>query len=117
MRAKSESLLLTKLPTKLLQKEEAIIALCHKLGVQKLILFGSQSRQDANAKSDYDFLVSFGEEKLSRPVTNLFAKFIELKEGLAEVLESRVDLIAEGSVRNPVFKKSIDADGLTVFMA
>lgn len=57
------------------------------LGVEKLGLFGSVARDDANAESDVDILVRFGEGRKS------YDNFIALAEMLDQLLGRRVELV------------------------
>ena len=75
-----------------------------ELGVKSLELFGSVARNEANAKSDVDFLVEF-----SKPV-GLF-QFSRIRLYLEEILGCSVDLGTHKALRQhlrePILKDSI----------
>ncbi len=70
-----------------------------RLGVKSLALFGSTARNEATVQSDVDLLVEF-----AWPV-GLF-EFIDLKNYLEELLQSRVDLGTLASMR-PRLRESV----------
>ena len=70
-----------------------------RLGVKTLALFGSTARNEATVQSDIDLLVEF-----ARPV-GLF-EFIDLKNYLEGLLQTRVDLGTLASMR-PRLRESV----------
>lgn len=90
---------------------EAITAFCEKWKVAELALFGSAARGEMRPESDIDLMVKFlpGEE------WSLW-DFAEMQEQLKDLLGRDVDLVEEGTIRNPFRRRSIRAD-LTVFYA
>lgn len=81
---------------------EAIRNLCVRYMIQELSVFGSSLRQDFNAESDVDILVSFNTEaKIS-----LF-DIIDLENELTRMLGRKVDLVEKESLRNPIRRQSI----------
>ena len=70
----------------------------HGFGVQRLGLFGSIARGEANAASDLDFLV-----ELKR---NTFDAYMDLKFFLEGLFHCSVDLVLSGSVK-PLLRERI----------
>jgi hypothetical protein len=64
-----------------------------QLGVQRLALFGSTSRDKANLNSDLDFLVEFAG-------TITFDRYMDLKFFLEDLFNKPVDLVIEGDLKN-----------------
>lgn len=71
--------------------------------VEKIALFGSFSRDEAQAESDIDILVRFDQQGLN------FDNFMELKFHLESVFGRKVDLGIEDSVR-PEFRRQIERE-------
>lgn len=81
---------------------EALAAFCAKWRIRELSLFGSALRDDFNAESDLDFLVSF------EPGTALnIDKWLEMKEELEMRYGRHVDLVEKEALRNPWKKYEI----------
>ena len=76
-----------------------IEALCRRLGVRRLDVFGSALGATFTESSDVDGLVEFGPSLPAGPFDTYFA----LKEGLEQFLGRRVDLVTITAVRNPYF--------------
>lgn len=72
--------------------------LIKRFHIQKIGLFGSYARNEQHEHSDVDILVSF-----ERPVG--FA-FIELKDYLETLLNSKVDLVTEAALK-PMMRDDI----------
>jgi predicted nucleotidyltransferase len=97
-------------------KEEILQTLArHKdsiraLGARRLGLFGSQSRGEASAKSDLDFLVEF------EPGAKSFDSYMGLKEFLEDLFSRKVDLVvSEGlkpRLREGILRETVYAPGL-----
>jgi hypothetical protein len=72
--------------------------------VLRLEIFGSATGDQFDAAhSDLDLLVTF-----RRGSTSL-DNYLRLAEGLEALLEKPVDLVIERSIRNPYFRKTVDA--------
>jgi predicted nucleotidyltransferase len=69
----------------------AILGLAEKHGAQKIRIFGSVARGEANDASDIDFLVAMGP---GRSLLDL----VGLEQDLAELLGRRVDVVSEGGL-------------------
>jgi len=88
-------------------KRAEVAELCRKRGVRRLELFGSAARDDFDeASSDLDFLVDLGTDLSISPLDSFFG----LKDQLEELFGRSVDLVSEGSVRNPYILATIQRD-------
>jgi predicted nucleotidyltransferase len=86
------------------EKRADIEALCRRLGVRRLDLFGSATGESFDAESsDVDFLVEFE----VAPGFDYFSAYFSLKENLEVILGRPVDLITRSSIRNPYFLERI----------
>jgi hypothetical protein len=93
------------LPDFINQRREAVDALCARLHVRRLDLFGSAVQPDFDGqRSDLDFVVAF--EDL--PPAEYADAFFALKEGPEQLFGRPVDLVVEQAIRNPYFKARID---------
>ncbi len=82
-----------------------IAAICRRLHVRRLDLFGSAARtDDFTADSDIDILVEFEEN----PVPPTLADFFNLRDSLTSLLGRKVDLTMGTAIRNPFLRASID---------
>lgn len=94
------------------QKREALLDLCPKHKVKRLDLFGSATGEGFDpATSDLDFLVEF--EDLD-PGAYADA-FFGLLDGLKELFGRPVDLVAESSISNPYFRKSVESTRVSLY--
>ncbi len=91
-----------------------IAALCERLGVSRLDLFGSATGSSFDEhRSDVDVVVEFG-----RPATaNYFDSYFALKEGLEHVLGRPVDVVVASSIRNPYFLKQLRGEAELLYAA
>jgi len=89
-------------------------ALCLRHGVRRLEVFGSAARgHDFDpARSDIDLLVEYRPE-----ATPSALDFVTLRDELAALLGTRVDLTMASALRNPYLRASIDADRVSLFAA
>jgi predicted nucleotidyltransferase len=102
------------LPEFVTQEREAVDALCERLHVRRLDLFGSAVRPDFDAqRSDLDFVVVFDE----LPPVEYADAFFALKEGLEKLFDRPVDLVVEQAIRNPHFKARIEQERQAVHAA
>lgn len=85
-------------------KRAEIEALCQRLGVRRLDLFGSalDDRFDEK-KSDIDVLVEFARRQGFDYVDAYFA----LKEGLEKIFGRPVDVVSVTGIRNPYFRDEV----------
>lgn len=96
--------------TALTLPRDAIADLCRGLQVERLELFGSAAGSEFDPqRSDLDFLVTFCPE-----ATNL-ENYLALAEGLERLLGRKVDLVIERAIRNPYFRRAVDASRQPVY--
>jgi predicted nucleotidyltransferase len=96
------------------EKREQIAQLCREFHVRRLALFGSALGLDFDpGHSDFDFVVEF------QPLCpGTYAEtYLGLTEALERLLGRRVDLVEEGSIRNPYFREEIEARQETLYAA
>jgi len=96
------------------QHRSGISAICQRLQISRLEVFGSAARADDfnPASSDADFLVEF-EPNVQPGLDTLFAAKAELEQ----LLGRGVDLVEPGSVRNPYVLASINRHREAVYAA
>lgn len=81
-----------------------IDALCRRLDVHRPELFGSAAGPGFDPeRSDIDVVVDLGPA-----VTDRFAVYVDLKEGLEELLGRPVDLVVDDAVENPCVRRAMD---------
>jgi len=78
--------------------------LCARYYVRRLELFGSAATGAADAWSDLDFLVEFGEVPPGRHADCYFG----LLESLESLFERHVDLAETKAIQNPYFLTAIE---------
>ena len=90
---------------------EELRDLCRRFGVRRLAVFGSAARgEDFDAKrSDVDFVVSFERADAS------LDEFLALRDALAAAVGRPVDLVMDGSVRNPFILAGIQRSAETIY--
>jgi uncharacterized protein len=78
--------------------------LCRRFGVRRLSVFGSAARgaDFVPERSDVDFLVAF-----EQPEQVSLSEFFALRDALSATVGHPVDLVTEGSVRNPFIRAGI----------
>jgi uncharacterized protein len=94
------------------EHRHALVDICRRFKVRRLDLFGSAVRGTFNPQSsDLDFLVSLDDTSPAEYTDNYFA----LAHELERLLQRRVDLVTERSVRNPYFRQVIEATRQPVY--
>ena len=90
----------------LIDHREAIARLCERHHVHRLEVFGSEAdgRFDPE-RSDFDFIVSFAADMQGSKAQHYFA----LADELERLLGRHVDLMADQPIRNPYFRRAVDA--------
>ena len=95
-------------------KEQALGGLCRRYHVRRLSLFGSATRTDFDpGRSDLDFLVEFDDPPDGRYANQYFG----LLRDLAVLFDRPVDLVESGAIRNPWFRRGVDASATVLFAA
>lgn len=90
----------------LLDRREAIEQLCRDHGVARLEVFGSAATGHFDpVRSDFDFIVTFTQDA-DRSVAD---RYFGLADALEALLGRRVDLLANQPIRNPYFRRAVDA--------
>jgi predicted nucleotidyltransferase len=93
-------------------KRTEIESLCRRTNVLSLDLFGSAtSRAFRPEASDLDFVVTFAEF----PQGGIFDAYMDLAEGLEALFSRKVDLVTERSIRNPYFRKAVEASRVRIY--
>src|SRR5688500_2600784 len=85
--------------------KDHLITLCKKHQVNTLFAFGSVLTDKFGQDSDIDLIVDFKEVDLATYADNYF----DLKFSLEKIFKREVDLLEEKAIKNPFFKKSIEA--------
>ena len=87
-------------------RRPAIAEVCRRFGIRRLEVFGSASAGGFDPeRSDFDLLVQFGNAGAADPLGEYFG----LKSQLEGVLGRPVDLLVDGTVRNPYVLAGINA--------
>lgn len=96
------------------RKKRDIMALCRDYGIRTLWLFGSAATETRDPESsDIDFLVDLGDYS-----SDYAHRFFSLHHALAELLQTKVDLISAGGLRDDDwFRKEVEATRVTVYDA
>lgn len=96
------------------QRRTELEALCHRLGVRRLEVFGSavagEFREEA---SDLDFLVEF-----EPPACPGYAdRYFGLLEALEALFGRPVDLVVGSAITNPYFRQAVDKTKALLYAA
>ncbi len=87
------------------QRRIELQTLCRRFGVKRLELFGSAAGAgDLPRVNDLDFLVDFGD----LPPAIYANAYFTFREALEQLFAKPVDLVTNGSVRNPYFKQRLE---------
>jgi predicted nucleotidyltransferase len=93
---------------------EALVALCRRLHIARLELFGSRTRGTSRPDSDVDLLVTF------EPGFVPGLEFFGMADEFAALLGHRVDLLTRAAVeqdRNPYFRRNVLANAEVLYAA
>lgn len=88
-----------------------IAALCVRLGVRRLELFGSATYDDN--PGDLDFLVDLGPQAPG----DYAAAYFDLKDRLHEIFRKPIDLVTEAGLSNPYFRQGVERDKQLLYAA
>ena len=87
--------------------------LCRRFGVERLYLFGSAARGGFRlSSSDLDFIVELAHRG---PDAAYADRYLGFAEALERLFGRRVDLITEHSIRNPYFRRELEATRQLVY--
>ena len=89
-----------------------IEAFCNKWSVSRFSLFGSFLREDFRPDSDIDVLVAF-EEGADWGMRD----WLRMIDELQAIFKRRIDLVEEGTIRNPFRLKAIMTEREIVYAA
>lgn len=90
---------------------QRIIDLCKKHKVHKLFVFGSILTNRFNAQSDIDLVVDFKKAEIE----DYFNNYFDFKYSLEDLLNRKIDLLEEQTIKNPYLKKSVDATKTLIY--
>ena len=96
-----------------LEKNKGKLAeVCRRFAVRRLEVFGSAVREDFDpAKSDFDFIVSFADK-----TPGTYAdRYFDFAAAIEKLLGRRIDLLTERSIRNPYFRREVEASRQIVY--
>ena len=94
------------------QKRDALAGLCRQFRVERLEIFGSAAKGTFQAdSSDVDFLVTFAD---AQPGTYA-DRYLGLLLALEQLFQREIDLVTERSIRNPYFRKAVEATRQLVY--
>jgi predicted nucleotidyltransferase len=79
-----------------------IMDFCKKWKIIRMALFGSVLRDDFRSDSDVDVMVSF----ISESQWSLF-DIVDMKLELENMFKRDVDIVEEGTIRNPIKRRCI----------
>lgn len=92
-------------------RRSQIAAICARLGVRRLELFGSGAR--GGSPRDLDFLVDLGD----RPPGEYASAYFALREQLESMFSLPVDLITPSSLANPYFRERVEQEKTLLYAA
>ena len=108
----NEAMPVTAAPVSLASHVEAIAALCRRLGVARLELFGSAATAGfVPGRSDFDFLVELDPDAQGSRVRRL----LDLADALEALLDAPVDLVSPRHIRNPYFAAEVERTRVPVY--
>jgi predicted nucleotidyltransferase len=95
-------------------KQQEIIAACKKHHVEALSLFGSAASNRFGDDSDIDFLVQFSKDL---EVIQYADNYFLLLDALQSILNKKVDLVSNKSIKNPVLREEIFQSKIDLYAA
>jgi uncharacterized protein len=94
------------------KKKDALADLCRRFEVDRLDLFGSAATGSFRLdRSDLDFIVRFSPP----PPGTYLDRYLDFAEALEELFQHPVDLLTEKSIRNPYFRRNVEATRQAVY--
>jgi predicted nucleotidyltransferase len=95
-------------------KRSELAELCRKFRVRRLALFGSSLTPDFDPeKSDLDFLVEFQ----PLPKGEYARTYFDFSDALEQLFGRPIDLIEQGTIRNPYIQQEIERTRQTIYGA
>jgi hypothetical protein len=96
------------------QNLSTLLNLCRKHDIGRLDVFGSAVRGDFNPQqSDLDFLVDFN----NFTIHNAADRYFDFLFDLESLFGRKIDLVTDAAIRNPYFRKSVDAERVNLYAA
>lgn len=92
---------------------EKIFQLCKKYKVKTLYAFGSILTSRFKETSDIDLLVDFKKSEI--PFSDYADNFFGFMYSLEETLGRKIDLVCDDAVRNPYFRRELDATKYLIY--
>lgn len=92
---------------------QQIFDLCHLYRVKTLAVFGSILTDRFTDRSDVDLLVDF--DATDHENWDYVSNYFGLRDALERLLGRSVDLIEEGGIRNPLFRKAVEAKKRVIY--
>jgi predicted nucleotidyltransferase len=93
------------------QQRKAVAELCRRFGVRRLDIFGSAATGAfQETTSDLDFIADFADRS-----AGYADRYLAFADALEALFGRRVDLMTERSIRNPYFRRSVDATRETLY--
>ncbi len=94
------------------KKRDELAELCRRYGVERLYLFGSAASGRLQDSSDLDFVVELADRQ---PSVGYADRYLGFAEELERLFGRRVDLVTEQSIRNPYFRREVEATRQLVY--
>jgi len=94
------------------KKKNDLADLCRRFNVERLELFGSAATGSfQSASSDLDFIVRF----CAPSPGSYLDRYLDFAEALEQLFQRPVDLLTERAIRNPHFRRSVEATRQPVY--
>lgn len=95
-------------------KRPQLMDLCRRYRVRRLDVFGSAAQGGFDpARSDLDFLVEF--EDLT--IEDAADRYLGLLVDLEDLFARKIDLVSDNAIRNPYFRRAVDATRISLYAA
>ena len=94
------------------QHRPGLAELCRRFGVRRLYVFGSAASDRLQPSSDVDFVVDMADRQ---PTGSYADRYLDFGDALEHLLGRRVDLVTEHAMRNPYFRREVEATRRLVY--
>jgi len=95
------------------EKQRELVSLCQRFKVERLDLFGSAADGSFQPDpSDLDLLVRFADPE---PTGDYADRYLDLADAMERLFQRPIDLVTEQSVRNPYFRRLLEASRRLVY--
>lgn len=95
------------------QHYDELTQACNTYQVKELYAFGSVLSDRFNENSDVDLAVDFSRTSFK----GSFLQFMNFKAALEQIFHRHVDLVSLGSIRNPVFLRTLNKTKQCIYAA